>query len=71
MSQIKIQGYIVTEIKVNHCNHLRKGQTIAARDAKSAKKWTEFLIERGYSATEAAQIFADAYDMAILELQAK
>ncbi|QAX98057.1 hypothetical protein [Pseudomonas phage vB_PaeM_PS3] len=38
MSQIKIQEYIVAEIKVNHCAHLRKGQTIQARDDRSSEK---------------------------------
>jgi SOS response regulatory protein OraA/RecX len=68
MSQIKIQEFIVSEIKVNHLAGLKKGQTIAARDERSKFKWAAFLCERGYSATEAATIVADAHDMAILEL---
>ncbi|MFJ3465902.1 hypothetical protein [Achromobacter spanius] len=70
MSQVQIQQFIVQEIRVNHCAHFRKGQTIAKRDRKSKEKWTEFLIARGYSNEEAAVIFSDARDMAILELRA-
>ncbi|UZV40305.1 hypothetical protein [Pseudomonas phage vB-PaeM-YQ78] len=70
MSQIKIQEYIVAEIKVNHCAHLRKGQTIQARDDRSSEKWVAFMVERGYSASEAAILFKDAHDVAMLELAA-
>lgn len=70
MSQIQIQQFIVEEIKVNHCAHLRKGQTIGKRDGRSERKWTDFLVARGYSGCEAALIFGDARDMAVLELSA-
>lgn len=69
MSQVKIQEYIVQEIKINHLAGLKKGQTIAARDEKSEQKWTRILIERGYTEWDAQVIFKDAHDMAILELR--
>jgi hypothetical protein len=71
MSQIKIQDYIKEEIKVNHLAGLKKGQTIAARDERSEKNWVGKLVERGYGEQDAAVIFKDARDMAILELQSQ
>jgi len=70
MSQIKIQEYIITEVKVNHCAAFKRGQTLKARDEASKARWTKFLIAHGYSATDAEIIYGDAYDMAILELAA-
>lgn len=68
MSQIKIQEFIISEIKVNHCAHLRKGQTVKARDDKSNAKWVKFMMDRGYSSIESDEIFKDARDIAVLEL---
>jgi hypothetical protein len=68
MSQIKIQEYIISEIKVNHCAHLPKGHTIKARDEKCNIKWVKLLMGRGYSSLEAAELFMDARDVALLEL---
>lgn len=70
MSQIKIQEFIIAEIKVNHSAHLRKGQSIKARDDRSNDKWVGFLMERGYSSLEAAEVYRDAHDVAVLELNA-
>lgn len=70
MSQIVIQSYIVSEIKTNHLAHLRKGNTIAKRDERSRARWVGVLVARGYSDAEAIQIFADARDVAVLELNA-
>ena len=69
MSQIKIQEFIIAEVKVNHLSHLRKGQTIKARVQRSFEKWTKFLTDRGYSEWDAEVIFNDAHDMAVLELR--
>jgi len=69
MSQIKIQEFIIQEIKINHVAGLKKGQTIAKRDARSSEKWVRVLTERGYSEQDSAVIFKDAHDMAILELR--
>lgn len=69
MSQIKIQEYIVQEVKINHLAGLKKGQTIAKRDEYSEQKWTRFLTERGYSKEEAVMLFKDAHDMAVLEMR--
>lgn len=69
MSIIKIQEYIVQEIKINRMTCLKKGQTIASRDDSSEEKWTRFMVDRGYSEWDAAVIFKDAHDMAILELR--
>lgn len=71
MSQIQIQQFIMSETKVNHLAKCKKGQTIAARDERSKAKWTRFVVERGYTQTEAATIYKDAFDMALLELSAE
>lgn len=70
MSQIKIQEYIIAEIKVNHCAHLRKGQTIKARDERSNAKWVKLMTDRGYTSLAATEIYQQAHDMALLELNA-
>lgn len=62
---------IVTEVCVNACAYLRKGQTIKARQAKSEARWIETLKIKGYTQKEAEQIWQDAYDVAMLELNAQ
>lgn len=68
MSQQQIQEFIVQEIKVNRMSRPKKGFTIQGRDQKSLNHWVNFLVERGYTESEASIIFNDAKDMAILEL---
>lgn len=71
MTQVATQQMIVTEVCVNACAYLRKGQTIKARQANNKARWTETLTSRGYTQKEAEQIWQDAYDVAMLELKSQ
>ena len=70
MSQVKIQEFIISEVTVSQLACVKKGNTIKARIERCKAKWVQFMVDRGYTVANAEVVFKDAYDMAILELNA-